>query len=241
MNGLDSRVGRHTATHIHPDVTSPDDKAVAAEHQRFALGHAGAPNNADEGQFWPLGHRTSVRKTKELRREQILEAALAEFAELGLNGASVEDIARRVGISQPYVFRLFSTKKNLFKAVVARCFRETVEGFQRAAAGKSGREALDEIGRMYEDQLSKHPERLRLQMQAFAACSDPEIRDVVREGVGDLVACVDRAGGITDEESARFFGSAMLMNLLAALRLVQGVEPWAGQLVTARGSQLPRL
>ena len=103
MNGLDSRVGRHTATHIHLDVTSPDDKAVAAEHQRFALGHAGAPNNADEGQFWPLGHRTSVRKTKELRREQILEAALAEFAELGLHGASVAGFRSHLPHLHPHI------------------------------------------------------------------------------------------------------------------------------------------
>jgi AcrR family transcriptional regulator len=160
---------------------------------------------------------------------------------MGLHRASVEDIARRVGISQPYVFRLFSTKKNLFKAVVARCFRETLETFQRAAEGKSGREALDAIGKMYADRLWNDPKHLRVQMQAFAACGDPEILDVVRKGVGDLVAYVDRVGGITNEETSRFFGVGMLVNLLAALHLVQGVEPWADRLVAACGSHLPRL
>ena len=53
------------------------------------------------------------RKTAEQRRDEILDAALVEFAERGLHGASTEAIARRAGISQPYVFRLFGTKKEL--------------------------------------------------------------------------------------------------------------------------------
>src|SRR6201997_5900071 len=89
------------------------------------------------------------RKTKAVRREEILDAAAAVFAEQGLHGASTEEIARRAGISQPYVFRLFGTKKELYLAVVARCFRQTLEVFQRAAEGKRGEEALRAIGEAY--------------------------------------------------------------------------------------------
>src|SRR5215831_21375749 len=92
---------------------------------------------------------TTERKSKDVRREEILDAALLEFAEGGLHGASTEDIARRAGISQPYVFRLFGTKKDLFKAVVSRCFRETLELFQRAAEGKRGEAALEAMGDAY--------------------------------------------------------------------------------------------
>src|SRR4029079_6016094 len=88
----------------------------------------------------------SERKSKEERREEILDAALTEFAERGLHGASTEEGARRAGISQPYVFRLFGTKKELFIAVVNRCFRETLEMFQRAAEGVRGEEALRAMG-----------------------------------------------------------------------------------------------
>src|ERR1700709_1637319 len=115
------------------------------------------------------------RKSKEERREEILAAAFQEFAEHGLHGASTEDIARRAGISQPYVFRLFGTKKELFSAVVSRCFRETLEMFQRAAEGLRGEEALDAIGTEYVARLTADPTRLRIQMQAYAACDDPEL------------------------------------------------------------------
>src|SRR3954452_12948921 len=93
------------------------------------------------------------RKSKEERREEILDAAIAEFAEKGLHGASTEEIARLAGISQPYVFRLFGTKKELYLAVVARCFRQTLEIFQRSAEGERGQEALKSIGPAYAELL----------------------------------------------------------------------------------------
>ena len=59
---------------------------------------------------------TTKRKSAEERREAVLDAALVEFAEHGLHGGSTEAIAAKAGISQPYVFRLFGTKKELFTA-----------------------------------------------------------------------------------------------------------------------------
>ena len=135
------------------------------------------------------------RKTKEERREEILDAAIAEFAEKGLHGASTDEIARLAGISQPYVFRLFGTKKELYLAVVARCFRQTLETFQRAAEGKRGEEALHAIGKAYGELLESDRIYLRAQMQAYAACEDPEICAVVRNGFGDLVSYVERVSG----------------------------------------------
>ena len=54
----------------------------------------------------------------EERRELVLEAAIAEFAARGLAGTSTEDVARSAGISQPYLFRLFPTKKALFLSLI---------------------------------------------------------------------------------------------------------------------------
>src|SRR5262245_5118992 len=96
---------------------------------------------------------TPKRKSAAERRESVLDAAHLEFAEHGLDGASTEDIAVRAGISQPYVFRLFGTKKQLFIAVVARCFRETLEAFQKAAEGKRGSDALHAMAQVYHEQL----------------------------------------------------------------------------------------
>ena len=181
---------------------------------------------------------TTERKTKDERREDILDAALEEFAERGYHGASTEDIARRAGISQPYVFRLFGTKKELFRAVVARCFRETLEMFQRAAEGQRGEDALKAIGEAYRDLLETDRVRLRLQMQAYSACDDPEICEVVRNGYGDLVAYAQRVSGLEAEAIATVFAKGMLMNVLAAMQVMDAPEPWARTLLEGCGKEV---
>src|SRR6266511_5285804 len=93
------------------------------------------------------------RKSATERRDEILEAALVEFAAHGLDGGSTEAIAKAVGISQPYVFRLFGTKKQLFIATIERCMRGTLEMFRTAAAGLNGEEAMHAIGEAYSQRL----------------------------------------------------------------------------------------
>jgi AcrR family transcriptional regulator len=172
---------------------------------------------------------TTERKSKEERREDILDAAIAEFAAKGLHGASTDEIARLAGISQPYVFRLFGTKKELYLAVIARCFRQTLEVFQRVAEGKRGEEALQAIGEAYGQLLESDRIYLRAQMQAYAACEDPEICAVVRAGFGDLVTYVERVSGVGSEELALFFSGGMLMNVLSSMDA--SVEDWGRRLV----------
>ena len=178
------------------------------------------------------------RKSAEERRDDILEAALVEFAERGLHGASTDEIAKRAGISQPYVFRLFGTKKDLFIAVVNRCFRETLELFQRAAEGTRGEAALKAMGSAYFDMLLNDRTHLRAQMQAYAACDDPEICEVVRNGYGDLVAYVQRVSDLPAEDISRFFANGMLLNVLASMQIHSNPEPWSALLVEGCGKEL---
>src|SRR6476659_8539584 len=171
------------------------------------------------------------RKSAEERREEILEAALVEFAAHGLYGGSTEAIARAVGISQPYVFRLFGTKKELFTATIERCMRGTLEMMQSAAAGLKGEEALHAIGEAYAERLATDPTYLHSQMQAYAACDDPQIREVVRAGYGELVEYVERVSGLPPDRVSRFFAKGMLLNVMASLDLLGADEGWANRLV----------
>jgi AcrR family transcriptional regulator len=182
---------------------------------------------------------TSTRLSAAERRDDVLDAALVEFAERGLEGTSTEDIARRAGISQPYLFRLFGTKKVLFTATVTRCLRETLEMFQRAAEGKRGEEALQAMGEAYVAELVTGDRvRLRAQLQAYAACDDPDIRAVVRDGYGDLVAYAQRVSGLPAEEISRFFATGMLLNVLASMQVMTDPEPWAQLLLEGCGKEI---
>lgn len=171
------------------------------------------------------------RKSAEERREEILEAALVEFAAHGLYGGSTEAIARAVGISQPYVFRLFGTKKELFTATIERCMRGTLEMMQSAAAGLKGEDALQAIGEAYGERLRTDPTYLHSQMQAYAACDDPAIRTVVRNGYRELVDYVERVSGLPPERVSHFFAKGMLLNVIASMDLLGADEGWAQRLI----------
>jgi AcrR family transcriptional regulator len=180
----------------------------------------------------------AVRLSAAERKDDVLDAAMIEFAERGLEGTSTEDIARRAGISQPYLFRLFGTKKELYKASVSRCFRETLELFQRAAEGKRGEEALHAIGEAYMEQLETNRTWLRAQMQAYAASDDPEIRAVVRAGYGDLIGYVRRVSGADWPTTWKFFSTGMMLNVLASMHVTDDPEPWMQELLDGCGKEL---
>jgi AcrR family transcriptional regulator len=173
---------------------------------------------------------TTERKTAEERREAVLEAAMVEFAARGLDGGSTEAIAKAVGISQPYVFRLFGTKKELFIATIERCMRGTLEMMRTSSAGLKGEAVLEAISEAYGQRLA-NPTYLQAQMQAYAACHDPDIREVVRHGYGEMFEYVERASGLSSARVAHFFAKGMLLNVVASMDLLQVEEGWAQRLI----------
>ncbi len=90
---------------------------------------------------------TTTRQTADERRTAVLVTARKEFAEKGLHGASTDDIARAAGISQPYLFRLFGTKKELYLATAREANESLYAVFERASRGKTGKEAAAAMGR----------------------------------------------------------------------------------------------
>ena len=162
----------------------------------------------------------------------MLDAAFAVFADRGYHGASIEEVAKRAGISQPYVFRLFGTKKDLFCAAIRRCFAQTLEIFERAAAGKRGEEALQAMGAAYAELLASNRAYLLAQMQAYAACDDDDIAEEVLFGYGQLVHFVERVSGLDQVTISSFFAKGMLMNVIAAMDVAgDPTVPWAQRLL----------
>lgn len=175
--------------------------------------------------------RTTTRQTAEQRREAVLAAALVAFAHGGLHGTSTEDIARAAGISQPYLFRLFGTKKKLFVATVERCMADTLELFRAAAGDLRGEEALEAMGAAYAAMVIEDRTRLLAQLQAYAASDDPDVREAIRSGFGSLHLFVETVSGLDPEAVARWFAAGMLLNVVAAMDVWGSREPWATRLV----------
>ncbi len=164
------------------------------------------------------------------RRQQVVTAALEEFALGGLAGTSTEDIATRAGISQPYLFRLFGTKHELFIAAARRCFDNVLETFEVAAQGLTGEDAMSAMGIAY-GELIQDRKNLLAQLQMYAACEEPGVRECARDGFRRLYTFVQNASGAAPDQMLMFFAIGMLCNVSAAMRLGELDEPWAKALV----------
>jgi AcrR family transcriptional regulator len=163
----------------------------------------------------------AARLTADERRTDVIAAASKEFAARGFAGTSTQAIAERAGVSQPYLFQLFGTKKDLFIAAVHACFgrtRSTFETSARAAAMKSDdpNAILEEMGCSYHD-LLRDRDMLRLQLHAYAACDDVDIRTVVRSEWMVLHEAVSRLSGADPAAIHAWFAEGMLLNVAASI------------------------
>ena len=180
---------------------------------------------------------------------------MTEFAIHGLDGTSTEAIAERAGISQPYIFRLWPNKKDLFLATVDACFdrfevvlKNTAEGRSDAEIGAQLRAVdhdpsghphltgpgarLHALGHAYMRLLSK-PEAPLMQMQAYAACWDDDVRRLVRDRWTRLRALVSELSGVEGRELSEFFARGMLLNVAACMHLPASGDParWAHEVL----------
>jgi AcrR family transcriptional regulator len=174
----------------------------------------------------------STRMTADERRAAIVAAGIEEFAAHGLAGASTDAIAKRAGVSQPYVFQLFKTKNELFIAIVRRCFERTRLAFEDAARRQEQgtiegcNSVLDAMGRTYMTMLADRT-LLLMQLQAYAACANPDVQKVVREEYGALYRSVAKASSASTEEIHHFFAEGMLLNIAAAVGLGGDPNDWS--------------
>lgn len=157
-----------------------------------------------------------TRQTADARREALVEAAHRHFAAGGLHGTAVSAITDEVGITQPYAFRLFHTKKELFLAACTRNADRVVDTFRAAADGVPRDERMAAMGAAYVELLQDR-EVLLMQLQSQAACADPEVREHVRAGYERVRATIAELTGADDEQLMAFLAKGMFLNLAAAV------------------------
>jgi AcrR family transcriptional regulator len=168
----------------------------------------------------------AARMSGSERRSQVLRIAAGEFANHGLHGASIEAIAHEAGITQPYVFRMFGTKKALFVELVGAAFDRFSEGMSQAAEGARGLSALALMGAQYYELLADRT-TLLLQLQGFAASGDSEVRDLVRARLAHMWDTVSDTAGLDPVTVKSFLAFGMLLNNVAALDINELDAPWA--------------
>jgi AcrR family transcriptional regulator len=176
----------------------------------------------------------------EERRESVIRAATTEFARGGYHGTSTEAIARRVGVSQPYLFRLFPGKKAIFLAAAQRCVEESIRTFEEAAEGLEGEEAQHAMANAYTKVIAERPERLMMQMQMYVAVAaaeqegDHEFGESVRAGWMRLWDTVHVPLGADAKETTTFLAYGMLINCLLGMGFPPEHRVWEGLYPSAK-------
>jgi AcrR family transcriptional regulator len=169
--------------------------------------------------------RKTVNRTSDERRQQVIEAAVKEFAANGFHATSTTAIAKRAGISQPYIYALFPNKRELFLAVDRHVVDRIRRAFLEAARGKdTPDERLEAMGHAYLELLANRDE-IRFQMQAHAAAGDPDLAEPIRKEFMGLWEDVKRMSGASDERMYEFMGKGMLLNVVASLELAGEFVP----------------
>ncbi|MGW0657985.1 TetR/AcrR family transcriptional regulator [Streptodolium elevatio] len=161
----------------------------------------------------------TVRMSADERRTAVIRAAVAEFAKGGFNGTSTATIAGLVGVSQPYLFRLFDDKKALFLATVEYGFQRVEQTFSTVTKGLQGHEAIHAMAHAYQDLLDEDSDLLRIQLQAYVAAHDPELKPHIRKFWDSLDSLVRGITGSDPEVMTTFFARGMLCNVIAAIDL----------------------
>ena len=177
------------------------------------------------------------RKTAEERREEVIAAAIVEFATYGYYGGSTERIAQAAGISQPYVLRLFGTKKAIFLAAFQRVCSNIMETWRIAndrldreerASSPTPSERLYAMGESFLD-LVTHVNDLRLVLQAFSSAEDDDIRTAAHAGLKEMFDWVWRTTGAGINDVRQHFSYGMMLMVAASIRAGDDLatEPWA--------------
>ncbi|TDC73689.1 TetR/AcrR family transcriptional regulator [Streptomyces hainanensis] len=174
-----------------------------------------------------------ARMTAAERRECVIRAAITEFSRGGYHGTPTAVIARRVGVSQPYLFRLFPTKQDMFLEAVSRCLQEIRVALLEAAAGAPEEERHRVMAEAYRE-LMTDPEKLLMQLQIYVsvaaaeAAGDLRLGEAIRARWLELWDDSHIALSADTEETTYFIAHGMLINALVAMGFPTAHRVWSG-------------
>ncbi|MGP7818205.1 TetR/AcrR family transcriptional regulator [Niallia sp. 01092] len=157
------------------------------------------------------------------RQSQIISAAIEIFAEMGYYRATTAKVAERAEISQPYVFKFFSTKEELLIEALKVSWKRIMDSFRKVIDSAPANRLEGELIASYEQIMNAHRNEILLQMQA-QSIQENSIMQVMQEGFREIRQMVYKAfhdAGITNpgERTLLFLAKGMLCNISMSLHL----------------------
>ena len=147
-------------------------------------------------------------------RAELLDTALQQLNEVGVDTLSLRALARAVGVSQTAPYRHFADKNELLAALATRGYKNLLLALRAAgdATGDCPRERLIAFAHAYVDYAATHPDLFKLMFGPVLQPTEkyPELRDAIRETFG-LVQEILRHGiqrGIFREQDIAYLANA---------------------------------
>ncbi len=158
----DARAGVENARSAEtaPDTFDLDNNESGQTQDSSATIAASAPGKANEKKGRAARGRTHVGE--ETRRD-IISVAMQEFAEKGLRGARVDDIAARTRTTKPMIYYHFGSKEKLYATVMEEAYGEVRSKEQGLHLDSLPPEkAMQRLVEVTFDHHAAHPEHVRL-------------------------------------------------------------------------------
>jgi AcrR family transcriptional regulator len=156
-------------------------------------------------------------------RAQILDAAAVAFRELGFDGASLEEIATRAGLTRKTIYNLFGSKEDIALSLIARAEAADTGYRARIAANEDAVTLIEMVLSDSAQWCLANPALARLALAPHERPSSepPPDRPSFQGLVRDLVVLGQKQGRIRQDEPAGFmalillgiYGQAMLSAL----------------------------
>lgn len=201
--------------------------------------------------------RSTFLNLPENKQEKISHTAVAEFAEKGYKGASINAIVQQIGIAKGSIFQYFGDKKGLFLFVFMNSM-EMVKNYLKQVRDETEEKPLgirmEETLKAGVRFIAKHPVVYRLYVKILSESSIPfreeillALRSYSLEYIRSLLETaqergelrkdldLDRAAFVMDAVMDRFLQSRTLHHLDAGLGIYNSNEPevttWVSSLV----------
>lgn len=149
------------------------------------------------------------------RKEEILDAGIEVFAEKGYYNTTTALIAEKAGISQPYVFKFFKTKEELFVAALDQAFERILVAFQKVESRPD--QLVNKMIEAYEELAVSHPNEMSLQVIGLSV-PEETIKNSTKQGLSrirNFTLEKFQTTGITNAESevTTFLARGILCNI----------------------------
>jgi AcrR family transcriptional regulator len=175
--------------------------------------------------------RRAGRPNRAAGRDQLLDVALAVFADVGYAGASMGDIAERAGLRKASLFHHFENKDALYREVVSRLLGKFSLLIAVARLGEGDfADRLDRLGRLVVEYLASHPDAARVMLRELLEDrrADWPWRDAVQAALAMVTGFLE--AGMTAGRFAKQDARQLALSIVGLHLLYFGSSEVSGRL-----------